>query len=97
MCELGVFSIFLENDLSKVDKIPGLTFFMSRKDFDGFKTAFFFHSTVAEFFARWNAYNSRSIIAYKRPFCENFAQSLFITNKNEKECLQKFYVSSKYM
>ena len=41
MCELGVFPIFLENDLSKVDKIPGLTFFMSRKDFDGFKTAFF--------------------------------------------------------
>ena len=27
MCELGVFPIFLENDLLKVDKIQGLTFF----------------------------------------------------------------------
>ena len=26
MCELGVFHIFLENDLLKVDKILGLTF-----------------------------------------------------------------------
>ena len=42
MCELGVFPIFLEtDDLSKVDKTPRLTFFKARKDFDGFKTAFF--------------------------------------------------------
>ena len=41
MCELGVFPIFLENDLLKVDKILGLTFFQARKDFEGFKTAFF--------------------------------------------------------
>ena len=27
MCELGVFPIFLENDLLKVDKILGLTYF----------------------------------------------------------------------
>jgi len=27
MCELGVFALFLENDLLKVDKILGLTFF----------------------------------------------------------------------
>ena len=40
MCELGVFPIFLENDLLKVDKILGLTFFKARKDFEGFKTAF---------------------------------------------------------
>ena len=32
MCELGVFPIFLEKDLSKVDKILGLTFFKARKD-----------------------------------------------------------------
>ena len=32
MCELGVFPIFLENDLLKVDKILGLTFFKARKD-----------------------------------------------------------------
>ena len=41
MCELGVFPIFIENDLLKVDKILGLTFFKARKDSGGFKTAFF--------------------------------------------------------
>ena len=41
MCELGFFPIFLEKDLLKVDRILGLTFFHARKDFEGFKTAFF--------------------------------------------------------
>ena len=41
MCELGVFPIFLENDLLKVDRILGLTFFEARKDLEGFNTAFF--------------------------------------------------------
>ena len=41
MRELGVFPIFLENDLLKVDKILGLTFFKARKDLEGFNTAFF--------------------------------------------------------
>ena len=41
MCELGVFPIFLENDLLKVGKILGLTFFKARKDLEGFNTAFF--------------------------------------------------------
>ena len=41
MCELGVFPIFLENDLLKLDKILGLTFFKARKDLEGFNTAFF--------------------------------------------------------
>ena len=41
MCELGVFPIFLENDLLKVNEILGLTFFKARKDFEGFKMAFF--------------------------------------------------------
>ena len=31
MCELGVFPIFLENDLLQVDKILGLTFFKAKK------------------------------------------------------------------
>ena len=35
------FHIFLVKDLLKVDKILGLTFFQARKDFEGFKTAFF--------------------------------------------------------
>ena len=41
MCELGVFPIFLEKDLLKVDKILGLTFFKARKDLEGFNTVFF--------------------------------------------------------
>ena len=41
MCELGVFPIFLENDLLEVNKTLGLTFFKARKDLEGFKTAFF--------------------------------------------------------
>ena len=41
MCELGVFHIFLEKDLLKVDRILGLTFFKARKDLEGFNTAFF--------------------------------------------------------
>ena len=57
MCKLGVFVIFLANDLLKVNKILGLTFFRARKDLEGFKTAFPF--TVAEFCARWIVYNSR--------------------------------------
>ena len=40
MCELGVFHIFLEKDLLKVDRILGLTFFKARKDLEGFNTAF---------------------------------------------------------
>ena len=41
MCELGVFTSFLENDLIKVDKILRLTFFKARKDLEGFNKAFF--------------------------------------------------------
>ena len=39
--ELGVFPVFLENDLLKVDRILGLTFFKASKDMEGFNTAFF--------------------------------------------------------
>ena len=41
MCELGVFTSFLENDLIKVDKILRLTFFKARKDLEGFNKASF--------------------------------------------------------
>ena len=58
MYELGFFPICKEKDLLKVDKILGLTFFLARKDFEGFKTAFF-RFTVAEFCGRWIVYNSR--------------------------------------
>ena len=55
------FPIFLENDLSKVDKILGLTFFL-RQDCKRFCFPF----SVADLFARYNVYNSR-LFAYKRP------------------------------
>ena len=57
MCELGVFPIFLENDLLKLDKILGLTFFKSRKDFKGLKTEFIYLLLIAEFCARWIVHN----------------------------------------
>ena len=41
ICELGVFPIFLENDLLNVDRILGLTYFNVRKDLEGVNTAFF--------------------------------------------------------
>ena len=39
----GFFPISVENayDLLKIDKILGLTFFKARKDFEGFRTAFY--------------------------------------------------------
>ena len=68
MCELGVCPNFLENNLLKVDKILGLTFYRTRKDFKGFKNDVC-PFTVAELFARCIVYNSR-LFAYKRPFRE---------------------------
>ena len=56
MCELSVFTIFLKNVLSKVNKILGLTIFKARKDFEGSNQPF--PITVAEYFAPWNVYNS---------------------------------------
>ena len=59
MCELGFCAIFLEKDLLKVDKILGLTFFLARKDFDGFKTAFFPLTVSVEFRAQTPVYSPR--------------------------------------
>ena len=43
MCELGFFPVSVKNayDPLKIDKIQGLTFFKARKDFQGFRTAFY--------------------------------------------------------
>ena len=97
------FPIFLEKDLLKVDKILRLTFFQARKDFEGFKTAFFhlllLSFVVDELFTipvysprRGRLVNSAfpdmKILAQKR--------SLFMTSKFESKCLQKFYISSKH-
>ena len=42
--------MFSENDLLKVDKILGLTFFKARKDFEGFKKDFREEHDSSEFF-----------------------------------------------
>ena len=49
MCELGVFPIFVENDLLKVHKILGLTFLRQENISKDSKRRFSF--TVAEFCA----------------------------------------------
>ena len=101
-CELGVFPIFLENDLLKVDRILGLTFFKASKDMEGFNTAFFnllslsfvldglfttpVYSRRRSRFVN-SAFSNKKILAQK--------SKSFMTNKFKRKCLQKFYVSSK--
>ena len=98
MCELGIFPIFLENDLLKVDKILGLTFFKARKDLEGFNTAFFnllSLSFVLDGLFATPVYSRRrsrfvnSAFSNKKILAQN--RSLFMTNKFKR----KFYVSSK--
>ena len=96
MCELSFFPIFLEKDLLKVDKILGLTFFQARKDFEGFKTAFF-HLLLLSFvvdglFTKSPIYSPRRgrFVNSAFPNEKNLNRSLFMTNKFESKCLQKF-------
>ena len=103
MWELVFFPIFLGKDLLKVDKILGLTFFQARKDFEGFKTAFFhllLLSFVVDGLFTTPVYSARRgcFVSVAFPNKKNLAQqqSLFMTNKFETKCLQKFYVSSKH-
>jgi len=103
MCELGFFPILLEKNILKVDKILGLTFFQARKDFEGFKTAFF-HLLLLSFLV--DGLFTTPVCSPRRgcfvnsafPNKKNLAQrrNLFMTNKLESKCLQKFYVSSKH-
>ena len=93
MCELVFFPIFLEKDLLKVDKILGLTFFQARKDFEGFKTAFF-HLLLLSFVVDGRGRFVNSAFPNKKHLAQQ--RSLFMTNKFESKCLQKFYVSSKH-
>ena len=96
------FPIFLEIDLFKVDKILGLTFFQAGKDFEGFKTAFF-HLLLLNFVVdglfTTPVYSPRRgrFVNSAFPNKKHLAQkrSIFMTNKFESKCLQKFYVSSK--
>ena len=93
MCELVFFPIFLEKDLLKVDKILGLTFFQARKDFEGFKTAFF-HLLLLSFVVDGRGRFVNAAFPNKKHLAQQ--RSLFMTNKFESKCLQKFYVSSKH-
>ena len=98
MCELGVFPIFLENDLLKVDKILGLTFFKARKDSEGFKTAFF-HLLKVSFVL--DGLFTTPVYSRRR---SRFVNSAFPNKKNLPQkskyiydnqiWKQKFYVSS---
>ena len=92
------FPIFSEKDLLKVDKILGLTFFQSRKDFEGFKTAFFYLlllSFVVDGLFTTPVYSPQRAVLWTQ---KNLAQkrSLFMTKKFDSKSLQKFYVSSKH-
>ena len=95
MCELGV---FLENDLSKVDKILALTFCKGNKKLGRIQNGVS-PFTAAEFCARWimlttPVYSRRrshfvnSAFPNKKTWPKNL--SLFITNKFESKCLQMF-------
>ena len=57
MCELAFFPIFLEKDLSKVDK-NWVDFFTGKKRLRRIENGVF-PFTVAEFCGRWIVYNSR--------------------------------------
>ena len=90
MGELGVFPIFLGNDLLKVDKILRLTFFKARKDLEGFNTAFFnlllLSFVLNELFTTLVYWRRRS----------RLVNSAFSNKKSfGSKCLQKFYASSK--
>ena len=101
MCELGVFPIFLENDLLEVDKILGLTFLRQEKTWKESKQSFSICCSwdlssmdclqlpfirVEEAVSWTQRFLTRKICPKNR--------SIFMTIKFESKCLQKFYVSS---
>ena len=89
----SVFSHFLREDLLKVDKILGLTFFQARKDFEGFKRAFF-HLLLLNFVVdgllTTPVYSPRRgrFVNSAFPNKKNLAQkrSLFMTNLKANVC-----------
>ena len=102
MCELGFFSHFHRQRSFKSRQNPRVDFFQARKDFEGFKTAFFHLlqlSFVVDGMFTTPVYSPRRsrFVSSALPNKKHLAQkrSLFKTNKFESKCLQKFYVSSK--
>ena len=103
MCELVFFSHFPRERSFKSRQNPRVDFFQARKDFEGFKTAFFhllLLSFVVDRLFTTPVYSARRgrFVNSAFPNKKNLAQqrSLFMTNKFESKCLQKFYVSSKH-
>ena len=100
-CELGVFPIFLENDLLKVDRILGLTFFKASKDMEGFNTAFFnllSLSFVLDGLFTTPVYSRRrsrfvnSAFSNKKILAQN--RSLFMTNRKKNDTGRRRLTSS---
>ena len=95
----SVFSHFLSERSFKSRQNPRVDFFKVRKDFEGFKTAFF-HLLLLSFVV--DGLFTTPVFSPRRgrfvnsafPNKKNLAQkrSLFMTNKFESKCLQKFYV-----
>ena len=101
MCELG-FSHFYSERSFKSRQNPRVDLFQARKDFEGFKMAFFHLlqlSFVVDGLFTTPVYSPRRsrLVSSAFPNKKNLAQkrSLFKPNKFESKCLQKFYVSSK--
>ena len=99
----SLFSLFLRERSFKSRQNPRVDFFQARKDFEGFKTAFFhllLLSFVVDGLFTTRVYSPRRgrFVNSAFPNKKNLAQqrSLFMTNKFEGKCLQKFYASSKH-
>ena len=92
MCKLGVFPIFLENDLLKVDKILGLIFFKARKDLKDSKQRF-------SIYCSWVLFSIdclqlpfiRVEVSWTRRFLTRKIgpRKLYVSSKQEKEWYRK--------
>ena len=102
MCELGVFPIFLENDLLKVDKIQQLPFLRQEKTSKDSKRRFSIYCRrvlCSMDCLQLSFIRVEEAVSWTQRFLTSkiWPQngSLFLTNKFERKCLQKFYVTSK--
>ena len=100
----SVFSHFLSERSFKSRQNPRVDFFSGKKRLRRIQNGVF-PFTVVEFCGRWIVYKMTPVYSPRRgrfvnsafPNKKNLApkRGLFMTNKFESKCLQKFYVSSK--
>ena len=103
MCELGVFPICLENDLLKVDKILGLTFFLrqgkTRKDSIRLFSIYCSRVLCSIDCLQLPCIRVDEAVSWTPRFLTRKfwlkSRSLVLTNKFKRKCFQKFYISSK--